>query len=113
AGTGIMGDLGKSVQNISYAYGYGDGDVTSDDLLGLLRNISSVDNTTKLIIALNSGKYLSRKGTYITDVSATEAWFQAIFGVAPERVAESFAKSSALKRMKEVQTKGEKLYEEY
>lgn len=113
AGTGIMGDLGESVKNLAYAYGYSDGDVTQDDLMGLLRNIASVDNVTKLIIGLNSGKYLSRKGTYITDISESEAWFQAIFGTAPERVAETFAKSSALKRMKEVQTQGEKLYEEY
>lgn len=113
AGTGIMADLGQSVSNLAYAYGYGEGDVTGADLLELFRNISSVDNTTKLIIALNSGKYLSRKGTYITDVNESEAWLQAILGVSPERVAESFSKATALKSMQNVRNEGRKLYEKY
>lgn len=113
AGTGVLGDLGSSISNLAYAYGYSEGDVTGSDLLEVFRNISSVDNFTKLYIGLNSGKYLSRKGTYVTDINQTEAWAQAILGVAPERVAESFAKGSALKRMNEARRKGLKEYETY
>lgn len=113
AGPGIMADLFKGVSDIAYGYGYGEGEVTSDDLLGLLRNISSVDNWTKLYHALNSGKYLSRSGSYVTDITQQEAWFQAIMGAAPERIGESFAKASNLKRLQDAQKEGLKRYEEY
>lgn len=113
AGTGIMGDLGESVKNLAYGYGYSDGDVTGSDLLDVLRNVASVDNWTKTYIALNTGRYLSRKGTYITDVNETEAILQGLLGTAPERVAESFAKASALKKMQAARKEGQKRYEEY
>lgn len=113
AGTGIMADLGESVSSLAYNYGYADGDVTGADLLSLARNVASVDNWTKFYIAMNTGKYLSRKGTYITDVGTSEAVLQAILGTAPERVAESFSKSTALKRMQAARKEGLKLYETY
>lgn len=113
AGTGVMADLGSSLANMAYGYGYSDGDVTEGDLLEVFRNISTVDNFAKMFIALNTGKYLSRKGTYITDVSSQEAIMQALFGVSPERVQETFATSTALKRMNELRKKGAKEYEKY
>lgn len=113
AGTGIMGDLGESIMNLSYGYGYADGNVTGADLLDVARNVASVDNWTKFYIALNSGRYLSRKGAYITDVNMVEATLQAILGTAPERVAESFSKSTALKKMQDARKQGQKKYEEY
>lgn len=113
AGTGVVGDLGSSVLNMAYGYGYSDGEVTEADLLEVFRNIGSVDNFTKMFIALNTGKYLSRKGTYITDVTSQEAIMQAIFGVAPERIAETFSKSTALKNMNDARKRGLKEYEKY
>lgn len=113
AGTGVLTDVGASLRDLAYGYGYADGDVTEADLLGVLRNVASVDNFTKMYIALNTGKYLSRKGTYITDVSAPEAVLQGILGTAPERVAESFATGTALKKMNDARRQGLKEYEAY
>lgn len=113
AGTGVVADLGSSIANMAYGYNYADGEVTESDLLEVFRNIASVDNFTKMFVAMNTGKYLSRKGTYITDVTSQEAVMQAIFGVAPERIAETFSKSTALKSMSEARKRGLKEYEKY
>lgn len=113
AGTGVMGDLGSSIANMAYGYNYADGEVTESDLLEVFRNIGTVDNFTKMFVALNTGKYLSRKGTYITDVTSQEAVMQALFGVSAERIQETFATSSALKRMNEARKSGLKEYEKY
>ncbi len=56
---------------------------------------------------------MSRKGTYLTDVSMPEAVLQAILGVAPERINDAFSNSTALKRFKDSRTSGLKLYEQY
>lgn len=114
ASFGVGMDLGSSVVNLGYAFGYGGGteNVTANDLLAVLRNISTVDNTTKMFVALNTGKYISRKGSYLTDVSTAESVLQGILGVAPERVAESFATASALKSLKATRESGLKQYEE-
>lgn len=113
ASFGVGMDIGSSLTNLGYAFGYGGGveNVTGDDLLAVLRNVSTVDNISKTFIAFNTGKYISRKGTYLTDVTKTEAVLQSILGVAPERVAESFATASALKSLKQTRESGLKEYE--
>jgi len=111
----VIGDLigsGATLANLAYGYGFKDGNVTGDDLLSFARNISTVDNFAKTYVALNTGKYLSRKGTYITDVNQTEAVLQSILGTSPDRVAETFASASALKDMKAARQTGMKEYED-
>jgi hypothetical protein len=114
ASFGVGMDISSSLSNLGYAFGYGGGveNITGNDLLAVLRNVSTVDNLAKTYIALNTGKYISRKGTYLTDVSETEAVLQGILGVAPERVAESFATASALKSLKATRETGLKQFEE-
>lgn len=114
AGPGVLGDVATSFPNLAYAYGFGENaNVTANDLLAVLRNVSTIDNISKTYIALNTGKYLSRKGTYLTDVTQTEAILQSILGVAPERIAETFSTNAALKKFKEARKSGLKQYEEY
>lgn len=46
--------------------------LTVDDFLDVARNIKIVDTSAKALMALNSGKYITKNGAYLGDVSTTE-----------------------------------------
>jgi hypothetical protein len=79
--------------------------VTAQDLIEPLKIISTVASADKLYEALNTHRYLSRNGTYLTDISGMEALTSAIFGVNPDRVSDAYSQISALKASKDSRMK--------
>lgn len=59
---------------------------TPEDILDIFKEISSVNNTWKLIAALNTGKWLSKKEAYLGDVSRSQAWVQFLTGLQEQGV---------------------------
>lgn len=53
-------------------------DVTTSNIISSLRNISSVNNVVRLAQALNTGKYITKNGTVVGDVTVAEAYINAI-----------------------------------
>lgn len=75
--------------------------VLMQDLLEPLKNISTVSSGVKLYEAVNTQRYLSNKGTYLTDVTIPEAVTSAIMGVNPDRVSDAYSKIAVMRGTKE------------
>ena len=61
---------------------------TINDFVDIARNISSVDNAVKTFLALNTGKLINKNGTYLGDVSPTEAVLAAFTGGQPRAISD-------------------------
>lgn len=68
----------------------GDGEFTPkvEDFGDLFKEISSVNNTWKMVMALNTGKWFSSRETYMGDASAGNAVFQYLTGLTPQQIAD-------------------------
>lgn len=55
-----------------------------DDFIDPFKEISSVNNTWRLLAAINTGKWLSKKEAYLTDASMGNAIFSYISGLQPQ-----------------------------
>lgn len=75
--------------------------VLAQDLIEPLKNISTVNSAVKLFEAINTQRYLSRKGTHLTNISLDEAITSAIFGVNPDRVSEAYSQIAAIRADKD------------
>lgn len=71
------------------------------DFLSPLRNISTVDNATKLYQVYNTGIWASKNGTDLTKMDLPDAVMAALTGLTPESIGESFRKIDAMKEWKE------------
>jgi hypothetical protein len=60
----------------------------ASDFLGPLKEITTVNSTWRLIAALNTGEYLTKKGQPLGEVTAGEAFTNFVFGLQPSRIAE-------------------------
>jgi len=77
------------------------------DLLNTFQ-VSSLDNATKLWKALNTGKWISRNGTILGDVSVQEAFVSSITGLSTEDISETFLRLDSGKKVKELIRSGQK-----
>lgn len=77
--------------------------VLLSDVNEVLRNISTVNNLTKLWEGVFTKRWMSQNETHLTDITETEALISAMFGVNPERVSDSFNKIEAVNALKELQ----------
>lgn len=68
-----------------------------DDFVDLFKEVSTVNQTWKLIFALNTGKWLSKNEGYLGDVSKAGATFYALTGTQPQAVEDSYIKSNIRK----------------
>ena len=75
--------------------------VLIEDVMSVLRNISTVDNAVKLYNYSKVGAWVSRNGTKLTNIDAFEAWVTAITGVGPDRIGDTFSHVDAIKAVKE------------
>lgn len=114
ASAGVAGDVAKSLNNLRRAYGYTEGkmNLTVNDVLPVLQSVTSVDSAVKLYTALNTGRYFSKNGTYLTDVNGAEALLQAFVGLPPD-LSETFAKTSNMKSVKDARKKALKQYQDW
>lgn len=60
--------------------------LTTEDVLDVFKEITSVNQTWKAIAALNTGRWYSKKEGYLTDVSPLSAVFMAATGLQPQDV---------------------------
>jgi len=66
--------------------------VTAQDWMSVLQQISSVNNAVKLYYGTNLGIWMTRNQNILTDVTPLEAYVSAAFGLDPERVTDTFSK---------------------
>jgi len=113
AGPNVLVDTGASIGALASTMGYSGLDLTSNDLLAVARNIATVDNVTKAMVAMNTGKYISKRGNYISDVTTTEALMTAVLGVNPMSVTDTYIQMAANKEYKNERQAYLRKYEEY
>lgn len=105
AGGGVTADLLGSIEpGIEVVTDIADpnsSSLTAADLLEPFKNISSVQAVSRVYEAVNTHRWLSRKGQYLTEVGQWEAITSAILGVNPERVSEAYSQIAAMKHNKE------------
>lgn len=104
----ILDGMSRSAQAVGDLLNPGESSTWSirvQDLIEPLKTISTVATADKLFEALNTHRYMSRNGTYLTDVSEMEAITSAIFGVNPDRVTDAYSQIAALKGSKEARQK--------
>lgn len=75
--------------------------LTADDFLDPLRNISSVDNALKLYNVWNFGVWASKNGTNIIEMDLPEGVMAAMTGLQPSEIEDSFVKLRATQDFKE------------
>lgn len=71
--------------------------LTPDDFLKPLRNISSVDSAAKLYNVWNFGVWASKNGTDIAKMDLPDGIVAALTGVTPESISQSFSQRNAVK----------------
>lgn len=98
----LAGSTAKAVSDIWNDGADSTWPVLAQDLIEPLKNISTVNSGVKLYEAINTKRYLSRKGTHLTNISLDEAITSAIFGVNPDRVSEAYSQIAAIRANKEV-----------
>lgn len=86
--------------------------VLMKDLVEPFKNISSVKSASDLFEAINTHRYLSKSGAYVTDESTGESLTQAIFGVSPERISTAYSQVAAMKADKAQQAAYQKEVED-
>jgi hypothetical protein len=55
-----------------------------EDFVDIFKEISSVNNTWRTAMAINTGRWMSKKGVYMSDVTAQNAIVNFITGLSPE-----------------------------
>lgn len=71
--------------------------MTVDDVVDVFKEITSVNQSWKALAALNTGRWLSKKEAFLTDVSPTSAIFMAVTGLQPQGVSDLQLMSWSLK----------------
>lgn len=66
--------------------------MTVDDFVAPFKEISSVSNTTKFLMALNTAKWVNKKEEYVDDVSKGNAIFMYLSGLSPQEQSDAYAK---------------------
>lgn len=69
----------------------------ADDLVGLFKEISTVNQAWKVIWAMNTGKWISKNEGYIDDVSKMGAVFYGLTGLSPQKQDDMFLKGQIRK----------------
>jgi hypothetical protein len=67
--------------------------------------ISSVNALERLYVALNTGKWMSKKGLVLDEVDEWNAVFQTILGVQSQRSVDTYTKQQSAKQFKEKEEK--------
>lgn len=82
--------------------------VLASDLLKPLRDITTVNNATRFIQAVNLGQWMSKNESAMTDITPLEAGIAATLGTDPQSVSDAFSQQYAMKLQKTVVEQGSK-----
>ena len=75
------------------------------DFDAVMANVSGYNAGTRLLAALNTGKYFAKNGLPIDEVTKTEAWMKAVLGVDPQRVSDIHKMNEINRDLAELQRK--------
>jgi hypothetical protein len=85
--------------------------------MDVLKNISTVNSAHRTLMAINTGKWLSKDGTFLDGkgesgqaISPASAIFMGLTGLSPTSASDIFALSQLQKNQVELQKKGVKLF---
>lgn len=67
------------------------------DFIAATQNISSVNNAARIYYAMNVGKWYTRNGLYLDDITGPQAAFMALTGLSPAEVSETFLSLEQMK----------------
>jgi hypothetical protein len=82
--------------------------LTAEDFLNLASNISTVNNTTKMIQALNIGKYITKNQIEMTDMTTMDAILTGVMGLSPQEVPDAMLMMQSLKSRSDAKKEAEK-----
>jgi hypothetical protein len=97
---GALVDLAKG-DNDAFAF-------VAEDLIDFTKEISTVNNMTKMIYGLNTGKYITKNEMYMSDVNQTEALFIGFTGLSPQKVSDAFHKAQILENQSNAEKEASK-----
>jgi hypothetical protein len=83
--------------------GDGEFDFQLEDFVDPFKAISTVNNAWRGLAAIHTGRWMSRKEIYLSDVSAANAFFMTAVGLQPQQVADMHLMSWAMKDQKELE----------
>lgn len=86
--------------------------IKSGDFLGPLQEISSINNAWRTIAAINTGRFMSKHGIYLDDVSPINAFMMGITGLQPQRVTDLNTLAWSQKDRDELEKWAEKKFKE-
>lgn len=87
--------------------------ITQHDLIRPLEEVNSLGNGVRTIAGINTGRFLSKKGIYLDDVSPLNAMFMGITGLSPTKVTDAYNMAWTIKDRENLETWGRKKFEEY
>jgi hypothetical protein len=79
----------------------------ANDLIDLFREVSSVNELERYIMAVNTGKWLSSNETYLSDVSKSNALFMTLSGLTPQKIQNAYVTGEMLRTQTDMQKRGE------
>lgn len=81
----------------------GDGNYSKllmSDLNDLAKNVSTYANAERLLMAANTGKYISKNGVYIGDIDTMDGLIGLFTGLSPIKISDTFLKMDIIKTEK-------------
>lgn len=79
-----------------------------NDFLVTLQNVSSVDNLTKMVYMMNTGRYLTKNNLAVTDTDTQDALMRGFFGLSPRDVNDTFLKLGSESELRDVKNKAKR-----
>lgn len=111
-----IGDIIKSVvpifNDLSEVFKEGGSfEPTIHDLVDATRNITSVNATLKTMVALQTGKYITKNEVYMSDMNSWDAVFSSITGLTPREVTDAMLMKQSMKDLEGTQKEATKNFE--
>ena len=85
--------------------------LVAEDLVGPLKEISSVNTVFRVIAAAKYGQWMSKNETYLADTSTGQAIFSALFGLKDQGINDIQTKLNSLRSQKDYETEIEKRFQ--
>jgi hypothetical protein len=79
-----------------------------EDFINAASTVSTINNIGQMIFALNTGRFISKNETYLTDATTMDAVMKGITGTDPLLLADAYIKAASLKEQKQMQQEVQK-----
>lgn len=110
SGSAMVDTLSATMPVLGSLLGAGTGDdswypLAQAHFMDAMRNVSSLSNAEKIMVAINRGKYVSKNGMEITDANGWQAMFGVLTGAQPMEISQMYAAQGSLKDTDKFQAK--------